>query len=118
MPSSGCGAEDDDQRGRNRGSHDPTTRPFHPIQPSSGEQWADVIRSGANDAGCEAVVAAVNAVTRDRIIANIACVIIALTQILGQVIANANPDIATEVRAGIMRLIDGYAMRAVRENKH
>jgi hypothetical protein len=76
---------------------------------TDGRHWANIILAGTNEAGIIATIEAVNKVSTPR---NVGSTILACAQILGQVIATAGPDIAPEVRAGIIRLIDDYAMRA------
>jgi hypothetical protein len=58
----------------------------------------------------EHIILAINHKTFDRR-ANNADVIVACAQVLGQSIALAgSKEVATEIRQGIMALIDGYAM--------
>lgn len=73
--------------------------------------WASVIRSGAKARDAERVIAAVNGLTA-RGEANAGTVIVACTQILAQCITQAPPDVAAEVRNGIMTLIDDFAMQS------
>ena len=76
--------------------------------------WVNTIISGARDEGVVAIVAAINAATAARQ-ANAGSVVVACSQVLGQIIARAGPEIAPEIRAAIMGLIDDHAMRAVLE---
>lgn len=76
-----------------------------------GQRWADVIIQGASDRETIAVIQAINAVTAERR-ANLAAVMVACAQILAQSITNADPDIAGEVRAGVLALVDGFAMQS------
>jgi hypothetical protein len=76
--------------------------------------WANLVILGATDDGARAVVDAINKLTRAGP-TNRACVIVACTQILAQNITQAGPDIAAQVREGIMTLIDDYAARLAME---
>lgn len=81
-------------------SQSPTTR---------GQDWAKVIRGGSREAGVMGILMAINEETLAHR-ANRADVIVACSQILGQSIAPGGPEIAAEMREGIMAMIDGYAM--------
>jgi hypothetical protein len=72
--------------------------------------WANVIRAGSSDEGVMAVIDALNALSAARR-CNIADVLVGCAQMLAQTITFADPEIAKEIRAGIMTLIDGYATR-------
>lgn len=82
----------------------------------AGQQWASVIRMGVDDREAEAVVNAINAVTARRE-AKSGAVMIACTQVLAQCITQAPLDVATEVRAGILALIDGFAMQSATQER-
>jgi len=80
-----------------------------------GQHWADVIAASTTDAEATAVVNAINKVTASGQ-ANPASVMMACVQILSQSITRADPLIAREVRAGILAMIDNFAMEfAVQE---
>jgi hypothetical protein len=74
------------------------------------QYWARVILAGANDDEGQLVIETINELTASKRV-NRGSVMIACVQMLGQAIADAPPDVAREVRAGIMALIDGYAMK-------
>ncbi len=69
-------------------------------------EWARVIQNGTSDRDVRAVISAINESG-----VNGAAVMVACTQVLAQSITDASPDIAREVRAGLLALIDGYATR-------
>ena len=75
-----------------------------------GRRCAYSFRAGSHDDETAAIVDAVNMITKAGQ-ANTGSVVIACSQILAQTIARAGPEIAPEVRAGILTLIDDYAMR-------
>ena len=74
------------------------------------QEWAEVVRDGSSEGGVKRVIGAVNDETRCRL-ANRADVIVACAQILGQNIAG-EPEVAREIRAAIMEMVDGYAMHS------
>jgi cytochrome c-type biogenesis protein CcmH/NrfF len=74
-----------------------------------GQEWARVIRDNSRPDGIRHAIQGINRETLLRR-ANHADVILACAQILGQTIAGSGPDIAAEMRSGIMSMIDGYAM--------
>lgn len=74
-----------------------------------GQEWANVIRNGSRLDGVMGIILAINEETLAHR-ANRADVIVACAQILGQSIAPGAPEIAAEMREGIMAMIDGYAM--------
>jgi hypothetical protein len=59
---------------------------------------------------CERIIDAINEEAGRHKVSG-ASVIVALAQVLAQNITDATPDIAQEVRSGIMGLIDDYAIR-------
>jgi hypothetical protein len=75
-----------------------------------GRHWANSFRAGSHDDEAAAIVDAVNMITTAGH-ANVASVVLACSQMLAQTIAHAGPEIAPEVRAAILTLIDDYAMR-------
>ena len=77
-------------------------------------QWANLIIQGALQEGAMAVIDAVNVLTHSGK-ANRGSVIVACAQMMAQTIVAANPADAREVRAGIVALIDDYAMRLATE---
>jgi hypothetical protein len=77
---------------------------------TTGQHWAEVIRTGSTNDGVETVVRAIDDATLSKRL-NRADVIVACAQILGQSITPSGPFIAAEMRQGIMALIDGYAMQ-------
>lgn len=76
---------------------------------TDGQEWARVITNGATADGVRRAIRAMNRETAMRR-ANQGDVIVACAQILGQAIAGGGPEIAAEIRRGIMAMIDGYAM--------
>lgn len=79
-------------------------------------EWATRIREGARGDNDALIIDAINrSVVNHR--ANNGSVMLACAQILAQTIVNAPPDIAREVRQGIISLIDDYAMRVALEKK-
>ena len=78
-------------------------------QTTRGQEWAALIRNGSRAGSVRRVISAINRETRARQ-ATRADVIVACAQILGQSIAPGGPEIAAEMREGIMSMIDGYAM--------
>lgn len=75
---------------------------------SDKHSWANVILNNARDEQAERVVQAVNNLTATRDV-NAASVIVAYAQILAQSITQAPPDVAAEVRNGILTMIDDFA---------
>lgn len=73
-------------------------------------KWANVLMSGIKEEDVAPIIEAVNALTHAQL-ATRGAVIAACVQILAQTIAMAGPDIAKEMREGIVGLIDDYAMR-------
>lgn len=76
---------------------------------SAAQEWAKTIRAGSRGDGVERILLAVNLETHTKR-ANVADVVVACAQMLGQTVSAAGPDIAAEIRQGIMAMIDGYAM--------
>jgi hypothetical protein len=76
-------------------------------QSTDDQMWAEVIRRSSTADGVKSVVSSINLTTHART-ANQADVIVACAMILGQSIDG--PDIAAEMRRGIMAMIDGFAM--------
>jgi hypothetical protein len=86
-------------------------------QTMAGQQWARAIQEGASDREVRAVVGAINALAASRR-ANRASVMVACAQILARNITAA-PRLSSEIRAGVMALLDGFTMRsAVEEAEH
>lgn len=77
----------------------------------STHRWASVIRRAIRDDAVDLVIKTINGLTGSAGSINNASLMSACAQILAQSITKAPPDIAPEVRAGIMELIDGYAMQ-------
>jgi hypothetical protein len=75
-----------------------------------GQEWARIIRDGAPDREVCVVIDAINVRTASYQ-ANRGAVIVACAQILAQSIVG-EPSISAEIRAGIVALIDGFAMQA------
>lgn len=71
---------------------------------------ANVIIQGARDDQAILVFRAINRLTRYGSM-NRGSVMVACAQILAHCITQAEPEIAPEVREGIIGLIDSYAMR-------
>ena len=80
-----------------------------PNETTAGKEWAQIIRDGSSDEGVRWVILAVNRETAARR-SNRGDVMVACAQILGQSIAEGGPEIAAEVRQGILSMIDGYTM--------
>lgn len=78
---------------------------------ADGQYWAQLFIERMRQAETDAVLRAVNSLTGSGQV-NRASVVFAACEILGQSIAQAPLDVAAEVRAGIMALLDGAAMRA------
>jgi hypothetical protein len=78
------------------------------------QQWAAVIWARAADADIVAVLEVINELTASTKV-NQAAVMVACAQILAQSITRAPLDVAGEVRAGILSLIDGLAMQSATE---
>lgn len=76
----------------------------------NNHQWANTILEATKDHEVIAVLDAVNRLTHTHK-ANRGAVIVACAQMLAQTIVAADPDVAREVREGIMTLIDDYAIR-------
>lgn len=74
------------------------------------QEWAQVIRRGVSDGGVRRIILAVNRETATKG-ANMADVIVACAQMLGQSFAPESPGVAAEMRRGIMAMIDGFAMQ-------
>jgi hypothetical protein len=72
--------------------------------------WANLVIAGARDEEAIKVVKAINRLTVSGE-CNRGSIITACAQILAQCITGAPPNVAAEVRAGIMGLIDDFAMR-------
>ena len=75
-----------------------------------GQEWARIIQNGAIETQVRDVIEAINRFSHAER-ANGASIMVACAQILGQSIVDAGPDIASEMRSGLMALIDGYAMK-------
>lgn len=71
--------------------------------------WQRMIRQGASDAEVAIMINAINTTTKAGRI-NRASVIAACAQVLAQCIGDSPPNIASEIRAGILAMIDGFAM--------
>ncbi len=84
---------------------------------TTGQEWARIIQNGATAKGVHAVITAINELTATRRVKG-ASVMIACAQILGQSIADAGPDIASEMRAGLHALVDGFAMQTATLESH
>jgi hypothetical protein len=82
----------------------------------SGQQWARLIRDGATEAEVIAVIQAINELSWSRQ-ANRAALTVACAQILAQNVTQATPDIAADIRTGIVALIDGFAMQSAIEEQ-
>ncbi len=82
----------------------------------SGQRWARLIREGATEAEVIAVIQAINELSWSRQ-ANRAALTVACAQILAQNVTQAPPDIAAEIRDGILALIDGFAMQSAIEGQ-
>lgn len=76
-----------------------------------GQEWARVIRDGTSDEQVVQIIQVLNALTHQRK-ARCGALIVACSQVLAQVITQAPLDVAPEIRAGILSLIDGYAMQS------
>jgi hypothetical protein len=72
--------------------------------------WANVIIRGAKEDGAMAIIEAINQITASGR-ANTGSCAVACAQILAQIVVQADPRDAPEVRQGIMSLIDDYAIR-------
>lgn len=77
---------------------------------SVGQEWAEMIRGLVDAERADLVMIDIVEATNKRR-ANRADVTIACALILGQSIATACPEDAKGIRAGIMAMIDGFAMR-------
>lgn len=77
---------------------------------ADGHRWANVIRDMVDDEHAAVVILGINELMVMHRIKR-ASLIVACAQMLAQEITGADPDIAPEVRRGIMALIDGYAMQ-------
>lgn len=77
-------------------------------------QWANALMSGIKEEDVAPIIEAVNALTRAQLVTR-GAVIVACVQILAQTIAMAGPDIAKEMRDGIVGLIDDYVLRLAME---
>ena len=60
------------------------------------------------------IITAVNAIVAAGR-ANRGSVVVAYAQLMAQTIAQSGPDVAPEIRQGIMTLIDDYALRLAME---
>lgn len=72
------------------------------------QYWAHVVKEAARESQVNLVIDTINILTREEH-ANHAEIIVACAQILAQSITLASPDIAREIRLGVMSLIDGFA---------
>lgn len=72
--------------------------------------WAQIIISKATDEEISVVIGRINDATISGDVSR-ASVIVGCAQVLAQCIAGADADISQEVRAGIISLIDGFAMQ-------
>lgn len=75
-----------------------------------GEHWAEVIRSVASVEETRAVLRGIEGADTNR-----AAIIVACAFTLATFIAETDPDLAKEVRAGIRQMIDGFAMQGATE---
>jgi hypothetical protein len=83
----------------------------------TGQEWARIIQQGAPDRAVCAIISAVNAMSAE-VQANRAAIIVACAQVLAQNITG-EPTLSSEVRAGILALVDGFAMQsAIEEAEH
>jgi len=85
-----------------------------PQATAAGQEWAAIIRRGASAEGVCGIIQAVNQETAAKR-SNRADVIIACAQLLGQSIPPDGVETASEMRQGIMAMIDGYLMQAAVE---
>lgn len=74
------------------------------------QHWAAAIQRGAPDEQVFAIIDAINVLTAAGN-ANRAALMVAAAQLLAQSITAAPRNIAPDIRAGIMVLIDGFAMQ-------
>lgn len=81
---------------------------------TAAQRWARAIRAGSTATGIDAAVQALNCEIRSAHLTR-ADVIVACAQLLGQSVANAGPDCAAEMRAGILAMVDGYTMQTAVE---
>lgn len=72
--------------------------------------WANVLIAGTNQDEAALVMEAINDLTATRR-AKTGAVLIVCAQILAQQIVRAPPLVKTEIRQGIISLIDDYIMR-------
>jgi hypothetical protein len=77
---------------------------------TTGQEWARIIQNGATAPQVHEVISAINKLTGARR-TNGASVMVACAQILGQSISDAGPEIAAEMRLGLMAMVDGFAMQ-------
>lgn len=77
----------------------------------NSQEWARLLWDGAADAEVIAVIEAINGLTASKR-ANRAAVMVACAQILAQNVTQAPLDLAAEIRAGVLALIDGFAMQS------
>lgn len=75
-----------------------------------GRHFAKVIREGCEAWQVRGVIDEINALSRAHR-ANRAAIIMACAQILGQNISG-EPEVAKEMRAAILELVDGFAMHS------
>lgn len=79
-----------------------------------GQEWARLIMERAEDSEGDELFHAINALTKSGRI-NRSSLIVACSQMLAQCITDAPRD-GREIRAGILSLIDGFAMsKAVKD---
>lgn len=89
----------------------------NPRSQTTGQEWARVIQNGATASQVREVIGAINRLTGTHR-TNGASVMIACAQILGQSITDAGPEIAAEMRAGLLSLVDGFAMQTAMEEQN
>lgn len=78
------------------------------------QKWGLSIRRRAPETEIRAIVDVVNKLTASGLVSR-AAIIVACAQILAQNITGAPPDVAPEIRAGILALVDGFAMQSATE---
>lgn len=77
---------------------------------TTAQEWSRIIRNSATNAEVRAVIEALNELT-GSCRASGASVMVACAQILGQSISDSGPEISVEMRAGLLSLVDGFAMQ-------
>lgn len=74
----------------------------------TGHEIAALFRKRASNEHLDGLMKAINDQVKETT-AHRSTVIVACCQILGQVVSNSGPDIAREIRSGVITLIDAYA---------